>query len=131
MTNEKVTNEKLMEFLKKMDATNYERFTFIDSILSRRTAVMEVKIDSMESLLSSIEKEQKRISDLLSEKGNDAQNLNNDSPKQSNIHNEKMTSEEILNKIKNMENKERWKLLDALYDEYYNSGRTLKVNVEY
>ncbi|MFF3025226.1 hypothetical protein ACFVRR_21645 [Gottfriedia sp. NPDC057948] len=127
MTNEKVTNEKIMEFLKKMDATNYERFTLIDSVIGRRTVVMEVKIDSIDSLISSIEKEQKRMSEMLCEKVE----VEKDQDSNLDLHIEKMTSDEILNAIKIMDNEERWKLLDILYDEYYNSSRTLKVNVEF
>lgn len=36
------------------------------------------------------------------------------------------TAEEIMDIIKNMESSERWKLLDKMYDEYYNKGNVPK-----
>lgn len=32
------------------------------------------------------------------------------------------TAEEILEIIEKMDNEERWKLLDLMYDKYYNKG---------
>jgi len=98
MINEKVTNEKIWEFLQEMNSNNYERFNMIDSVIGRRIAAMEVKIDSIEGLLSSVNK----------------------SSKITNLHIEKMTSEEIFIAIKNMENRERHKLLEELFYEYFN-----------
>lgn len=34
-----------------------------------------------------------------------------------------MTAEKIFKMIMELENEERWKLLDMLYDEYYNPRR--------
>ncbi|MEK5205219.1 MULTISPECIES: hypothetical protein [Bacillus] len=36
------------------------------------------------------------------------------------------TAEEIMEIIKNMESAERWKLLDKMYDEYFNKGNVPK-----
>ncbi|PHE70516.1 hypothetical protein COF77_25215 [Bacillus wiedmannii] len=33
-----------------------------------------------------------------------------------------MTANEVLELIKNLENSERWELLELMYDEYYNSN---------
>lgn len=41
-----------------------------------------------------------------------------------------MTAEQIFIMIKELENGERWKLLDMLYDEYYNTRPSSKDNLE-
>lgn len=41
-----------------------------------------------------------------------------------------MTAEQIFNMIKELENGERWKLLDMMYDEYYNIRSNSKGEIE-
>lgn len=41
-----------------------------------------------------------------------------------------MTAEQIFNMIKELENGERWKLLDMMYDEYYNTRSNSKEKLE-
>lgn len=41
-----------------------------------------------------------------------------------------MKAEELLEEIKNMENAERWKLLDKMYDMFYNASSTNQVKEE-
>lgn len=44
------------------------------------------------------------------------------------MESKKWTAEEILELIKNLDNTERWTLLDKMYDEYYNprSGKEVR-----
>lgn len=41
-----------------------------------------------------------------------------------------MNAEQIFNMIKELENGERWKLLDMMYDEYYNIRSNSKGELE-
>lgn len=41
-----------------------------------------------------------------------------------------MTAEQILKLIETMDNAERWKLLNELYDTYYNKGNHPKGEIE-
>ena len=42
-----------------------------------------------------------------------------------------MKAEEVFDLIKNLDNGERWKLLDMLYDEYYNTTGIKYIEVEF
>lgn len=41
-----------------------------------------------------------------------------------------MTAEQILKMIETMENAERWKLLNEMYDLYYNKGSHTKQDLD-
>jgi hypothetical protein len=41
-----------------------------------------------------------------------------------------MTAEQILKLIEGMENEERWKLLNLIYDEYFNKGNIPEVELD-
>lgn len=41
-----------------------------------------------------------------------------------------MTAEQILKMIETMENAERWKLLNEMYDLYYNKGNNQKLEID-
>lgn len=42
-----------------------------------------------------------------------------------------MTAEKVLELIQQLENDERWKLLAMLYNEYYNTGEPIEIEIEY
>ncbi|WP_286676022.1 hypothetical protein [Peribacillus frigoritolerans] len=42
-----------------------------------------------------------------------------------------MKAEQILKMIESMENEERWKLLNEMYDLYYNNGIEKNVEIDY
>ncbi|MGE1103383.1 hypothetical protein [Peribacillus simplex] len=42
-----------------------------------------------------------------------------------------MNAEQILKLIESMENAERWKLLNEMYDLYYNKGIQKNVDIDY
>ncbi|MBJ8030231.1 hypothetical protein JDS96_20595 [Bacillus cereus group sp. N21] len=42
------------------------------------------------------------------------------------LNGKQVTSKEILSMIENLENEERWKLLNEMYDLYYNKDESTK-----
>lgn len=44
---------------------------------------------------------------------------------------EMKTAEEVMKIIEQMDNKERWKLLNELYDEFYNKGDHPKTEIDF
>ncbi|MFJ7471670.1 hypothetical protein ACIQWI_24395 [Peribacillus frigoritolerans] len=42
-----------------------------------------------------------------------------------------MKAEQILKMVESMENAERWKLLNKMYDLYYNKGIEKNVEIDY
>lgn len=123
---DKIKNEqdrigKTVEALKKMNLNEYDKLLEIEQTGNRRLMSMEVKIDSLEKIYNSLGKDLREqyfslgsridILNLLLVKHEGEQKKNK----------EQLSAEEMLAAIKNMENVERWKLLDEMFYEYYNN----------
>lgn len=106
----------VIENYRKLSSQIYESFTKIDSVFGRRLAVIEVQIDKIERELREQNTfSRKMLAGLLEELQK---------------KDEKMTANEMLAAIKDMDNGERWTLLNGLYDEYYNKGKQSKAEID-
>lgn len=120
MADEKVIIEKIIRINRNTVSGIHERFDKIDSEIGRRIAVIEINTDSLVKTLDTLGKELReqyyslgRRIDLL-----ELQIIKHQNEKE--LKSTQVTSKEILSMIENLENEERWKLLNAMYGLYYN-----------
>lgn len=126
MVDEKVILEKIIIINRNTVSGIHERFNKIDSEIGRRVAVIEINTDSLVKTLDTLGKELReqyyslgRRIDLL-----EMQMIKYQNEKE--LNNTQGTSKEILSMIENLENEERWKLLNEMYDLYYNKDESTK-----
>ncbi|WP_257209458.1 hypothetical protein [Bacillus toyonensis] len=126
MVDEKVILEKIIRINRNTVSGIHERFNKIDSEIGRRVAVIEINTDSLVKTLDTLGKELReqyyslgRRIDLLEMQVVKYQN-------EKGLNNTQVTSKEILSMIENLENEERWKLLNEMYDLYYNKDESTK-----
>ena len=126
MVDEKVILEKIIRINRNTVSGIHERFNKIDSEIGRRVAVIEINTDSLVKTLDTLGKELReqyyslgRRIDLL-----EMQMIKYQNEKE--LNNTQGTSKEILSMIENLENEERWKLLNEMYDLYYNKDESTK-----
>ncbi|WP_242479952.1 hypothetical protein [Bacillus cereus group sp. N21] len=126
MVDEKVILEKIIRINRNTASGIHERFDKIDSEIGRRVAVIEINTDSIVKILDTLGKELReqyyslgRRIDLL-----EMQVIKYRNEKE--LNGKQVTSKEILSMIENLENEERWKLLNEMYDLYYNKDESTK-----
>ncbi|WP_257142994.1 hypothetical protein [Bacillus pseudomycoides] len=126
MVDEKVILEKIIRINRNTVSGIHERFDKIDSEIGRRIAVIEINTDSLVKTLDTLGKELReqyyslgRRIDLL-----EMQMIKYQNEKE--LNSKQVTSKEILSMVENLENEERWKLLNTMYDLYYNKDESTK-----
>ncbi|MFI8708471.1 hypothetical protein ACIGHG_15650 [Bacillus sp. NPDC077411] len=126
MVDEKVILEKIIRINRNTVSGIHERFNKIDSEIGRSVAVIEINTDSLVKTLDTLGKELReqyyslgRRIDLLEMQVIKYQN-------EKELNGKQVTSKEILSMIENLENEERWKLLNEMYDLYYNKDESTK-----
>ncbi|MDC2863489.1 hypothetical protein [Bacillus sp. BP-3] len=126
MVDEKVILEKIIRINRNTVSGIHEHFDKIDSEIGRRIAVIEINTDSLVKTLDTLGKELReqyyslgRRIDLL-----EMQVIKYQNGKE--LNGKQVTSKEILSMIENLENEERWKLLNEMYDLYYNKDESRK-----
>ena len=132
MVDKKVILEKIIRMNRNTVSGIHERFNKIDSEIGRRVAVIEINTDSIVKTLDTLGKELReqyyslgRRIDLL-----ELQTIKHQNEKS--LNNIQITSKEIIGAIENMSNEERWKLLNEMYDLYYNKdGNSTPLDLDY
>ncbi|OSX90267.1 hypothetical protein S3E15_01831 [Bacillus mycoides] len=126
MVDEKVILEKIIRINRNTVSGIHERFNKIDFEIGRRVAVIEINTDSLVKTLDTLGKELReqyyslgRRIDLLEMQVIKYQN-------EQGLNNTQVTSKGILSMIENLENEERWNLLNEMYDFYYNKDESIK-----